>query len=310
MKNIYPINFSIPFEKITNINEDMSKNRLVSTLIPGQLNTYIYKTEREYYKQYSESMFAITSKKGGWDCLRHYEILACGTIPLFGDLNKCPKTIMTMLPKDLIYKGDDLYNKIKIHGTTNELLVEYKLLRTKLMEYTINNLTTTSIAKYVCDVVGLNYNNESNNILFLSGNASPDYLRCLTLHGFKHLFGTRCHDYPKITHLYKHENINYTNLYGKGFTYTNLLEQNKRETQNDENIINNLTNNKYDFIIYGSCHRGMPYYDLVKNHYEPGKIILLCGEDLDEGKNVHECKFAEYSNKGHFIFIRELNCDF
>ena len=306
MNNIYPISFSIPFEKITNINEDMSKNRLVSSLIPGKLNTYIYNNEIDYYKQYSESMFAITSKKSGWDCLRHYEILACGTIPLFIDLNKCPNTIMTMLPKDLIYKGNDLYNKIKIQGTTNELILEYKLLQTRLMEYTINNLTTKSIAKYVCDTIGLNYNIETSRLLFLSGNTSPDYLRCLTLHGFKDLLGSRCHDYPKITHLYKHEPIDYTKLYGKGFTYTNLLEQDKRTTKNDETIINDLTNNKYDFIIYGSCHRGMPYYDLVKIHYEPCKIILLCGEDLDHGKTGHECKFAEYSNKGHIVFIREL----
>lgn len=41
-------------------------------------NTYIFENEEEYYNDYKKSLFAITRKKGGWDCMRHYEILACG----------------------------------------------------------------------------------------------------------------------------------------------------------------------------------------------------------------------------------------
>lgn len=47
---LYPINFSIPSEKI------------LSDLIPGDLTTYIYKTE-EYYEEYKKSYFEITKKK-------------------------------------------------------------------------------------------------------------------------------------------------------------------------------------------------------------------------------------------------------
>lgn len=43
--------------------------------------SYSYDTEAEYNKQYSESYFAVSSKKAGWDCLRHYEIIAAGCIP-------------------------------------------------------------------------------------------------------------------------------------------------------------------------------------------------------------------------------------
>ena len=47
---------------------------------------------------YQNSLFSLTYRKTGWDCLRHYEILASGSIPLFLDLEKCPEDTTT-LPK-------------------------------------------------------------------------------------------------------------------------------------------------------------------------------------------------------------------
>ena len=39
-------------------------------------------------------------------------------------------------------------------------------------------------------------------------------------------------------------------------------------------VCEDIKNKKYEIVIYGSYHRGMPYYDLVN------EIILLCGEDI------------------------------
>lgn len=44
---------------------------------------------------------ALTYKKGGWDCLRHYEILASGTLPLFLDIAQCPLHAMRLHPRRL-----------------------------------------------------------------------------------------------------------------------------------------------------------------------------------------------------------------
>ena len=38
--------------------------------------------------QTPQAWFALTRPKGGWDCLRHYEILAAGTLPYFLDLSR------------------------------------------------------------------------------------------------------------------------------------------------------------------------------------------------------------------------------
>jgi len=65
-------------------------------------------------------------------------------------------------------------------------------------------------------------------------------------------------------------------------------------------IYEHIKNKYYDIVIYGSYHRGMPYYDLVCEKYNPNEIILLCGED------IHCCNYNDFSNKGHHVFVREL----
>jgi hypothetical protein len=296
---LFPITFSIPKEKICDIS--IQKTKILSNLIPGKVSTYIYNTEQEYYNEYQESYFAITRQKAGWDCLRHYEILANRCVPLFINIDECPINTLFLFPKKLLFEAINLYNNKfankKINELTREDINEYAILQNKFLEYTKNYLTTDKIAKYILEKT----NHENiNKILYLSQDVGPDYLRCLTLHGFKSIFGSDCHDYPKIPHIYKSQNINYSNLYGKGMTYTNLLEQYVHDSSLDTNVVNNIKNKYYDIVIYGSYHRGMPYYDLICSIYKPNEIILLCGEDL------HDCNYHYFINKGHFVFVREM----
>jgi hypothetical protein len=297
---LHPITFSIPEEKITNY--ILNKTKIISDLIPGKIETYIYKNEHDYYEEYKKSYFALTFKKGGWDCLRHYEIIANGCIPYFYDIEKCPKNTLALFPKELILKGNEICKKFKLCGINNlqtEDKDNYYRLLNELMEYLKNNLTTKSIAKYILDKTNKNH---SLNILYLSGDIKPDYLRCLTLHGFKELFGEKCHDYPKINHIYKDKNINYLNLYGKGITYTNLLSNDLHNNDKNINILHHIRNKVFDLVIYGSYERGMPYYELISNIYNPNDIILLYGEDL-----AHDITFFDNMiKKGHHIFVREL----
>lgn len=292
---IHPIGFSIPKEKLcTNY---INKTKILSDLIPGKIDTYIYNTEEEYYNEYQQSYFAITRCKNGWDCMRHYEILANGCIPYFINIEKCPKNTMTLLPKELLIESNDLYNKVKVKPQLNEAEIQqYNILREKLLEHTKKHLTTDKMAEYILEQSNIK---SVSKILYLSGNLVPDYLRCVTLHGFKSLFGLNCHDYPKVPHIYK-SNINYKSLYGKGMTYTNLLDTSLHNDILDDSIIHDIENKYYDIIIYGSYHRGMPYYDLISKIYESNKIILLCGEDL------HKCNYNYYVEKGHHVFVREL----
>jgi len=302
---VFPITFSIPEEKICK--DDCPKTKVLSSLIPGNLSTYIYREEIDYYNEYKQSYFAITMKKAGWDCLRHYEILANNCIPVFVNIENCPPNTMYLCPKDLFIEANNLFIQRFMNKQLNELteddINEYKKLQKKLLDYTLNNLTTTKIAEYILKTT--NFSNVSK-ILYISGDTEPDYLRCLTLHGFKTLFKDKCHDYPKIPHIYKFDNYNYKRCYGWGMTYTNLLNNSLHDNNLDNNIIEQIKNKYYDIIIYGSYRRGgMPFYDIINNLYEPEKIILFDGMDdrIDEG-----CynEFNEFKERGHNIFVREL----
>ena len=301
MLQVYPITFCIPNEKISL--SKTNKTKILSNLIPGNLKTYIYNTEEDYYNEYKKSYFAITTKKAGWDCMRHYEILANNCIPYFIDIQKCPLNTMYFLPKQLLIKSNILYEKKFKNKNITQLNIEdineYNILQEELLEYTKNNLTTEIMAKYI--LTKTNHENVKK-ILYLSGKIEPDYLRCLILHGFKKLFGDNCHDMPLIPHIYKLNNINYNKLYGKGMSYSNLLEINLHNNNLDIILENNINNKYYDIIIYGSYHRGMQYYDLISKIYNPNEIILLCGEDLH-----NNCNYINLALKGHHIFIRELN---
>jgi len=295
---LFPITFSIPESKIVSLeNDNIKKTKILSDLIPGKLETYIYNTEEEYYNEYKKSLFAITFKKGGWDCMRHYEIIANGCIPYFPNIENCPENTMALLPKNLIIEGNMLYEKI-IKNENKELTEEdknkYNILIKELINYTKENLTCKKMSEYILKKTN---NKNIKKILYLSGDLNPDYLRCLTLIGFKELLGKECHDYPKVEHIYKSNTIESNKLYGKGFSYSNILDNELHNDEYDKNIEEDILNKKYDIIIYGSYTRGIPYYHLIETIYEPQKIIMLCGED-------ELCNYKHWIDKGHYVFIR------
>lgn len=297
LPNIYPITFSIPEEKIVSFVP--YKDKHLSDLIPGKQSTYIYNTEKTYYDEYKRSYFAITMKKAGWDCMRHYEIMANGCIPIFENIKDCPKNTMALLPKHLIVEGNELYKKIKETNETNHIIQKEQCnqLIQKYLKYVREHLTTKKIAEYVL----LKTNSQHiKKILFLSGHLFSDYLRCLTLHGFKELIGQNCHDYPKVPHLYKGHDIEESKMWGKGFTYNGLLDNSLHNDELDKTVDDDIKNKKYDIIIYGSMHRGLPLYDLCTKYYNPNEIIILCGED------AHNCCYEQFVLKGNHVFLREM----
>jgi hypothetical protein len=148
-ERLHPIHFGIPKEKILRTYPE--KNRVLAHLIPGEQRTYIYKTEEEYYHGYQESYFGMTIKKGGWDCMRHYEILANRCIPYFPDLIECPKETMHRFPKDIILESNKLLDNTEWLDTDRCMEIE-----NTLYEYTKKYLTTESVMKYVLDVVNKN----------------------------------------------------------------------------------------------------------------------------------------------------------
>lgn len=288
-KGPFPIQFCIP--EIKMVTTIPHKDKDFAFLIPGDLSTYIYTSESVYYHDYQRSYFAITKKKGGWDCMRHYEILANGCIPYFIDLDKCNENTMAYLPKDLILEAMNLegVSYLKIDHTKFNRAKYYELLN-KILEYTRTHLTTKKMAEYLLETI--NYSG-SGKILFLSNDVSPDYMRCCMLAGLKELLGDRIIDFPKIDHIYT-SYLDAHHLYGKGFSYTQIVDDIPVDR---ENIEQRIRNKEFDIVIYGSVHRGLRFHNLVRQTYDVEKIVYICGED------DHQCIYSHFPN----LFLREFD---
>jgi len=128
----YPINFCIPEELI--IDEVKEKSKDISDIIPAEPSNknYTYNDEKYYYEEYSQSWFAHTRKKGGWDSLRHYEIMMNGCVPLFENLEGCPKNTMVDFPKKEVLKfmkeGKNIENNQYILDYTKNKLTTKKII--------------------------------------------------------------------------------------------------------------------------------------------------------------------------------------
>jgi hypothetical protein len=92
-----PISIAIPGEKIAP-QVPAGKDRLFATHIQCEeayrlgwirkhcAQSYAFDDEEAYRADLQRSYFGVTMRKSGWDCMRHYEIAANGTVPCFWQL--------------------------------------------------------------------------------------------------------------------------------------------------------------------------------------------------------------------------------
>jgi len=96
---VLPASFSIPAEKIRAVDIANKYQRIARHCVDSDVaqacglhTSYAFLSEEDYYNDLSVSRFAVTTKRGGWDCLRHYEIAASGALPCFHQLDTKPVT--------------------------------------------------------------------------------------------------------------------------------------------------------------------------------------------------------------------------
>lgn len=299
VKHLYPLSYSIPHKCIKTLHET-KKTRLFSPLIPGDKNTYIYKDENSYNNNYNESWFAFTYKKGGYDCLRHYEILANNTIPFYIDIENIPLKTMTTFPKKIVKKAmDALVNKSDISGGI--IFDEYVK---ELHNYTIHNLTCEKTATNFMNLLNrLNRssNNNSEKKIIMITNYNMNYSMMSLAYGLRMNCKSNFVDYPKIN-----------NLYNKS-QYNLHIEDDIPIDRSD--IDNKLRNKYYDYVIIGSVGPDegwsfQHYEELICNVYKKTEIIYIFGGDRPYNTVVTDNKLHRYLNeflqKG-VCFVRELD---
>ncbi len=93
------IAFSIPEEKLVTGTPIKTKDfpahivdPEIAKALPEASSDYAFTEEASYYRDLQSSRYGITTKRAGWDCMRHYEIAANQCLPCFRELDRKPST--------------------------------------------------------------------------------------------------------------------------------------------------------------------------------------------------------------------------
>ena len=307
---IFPLSYCIPDECVMLENHDLYYNKKygISPLIPGERSEHLFVAgqESEYYQMFQQSWFAHTKKKGGWDCLRHYEILANGCIPIFENLEDCPEHTLTTFPKQLL-----------LDACMDSVDSEKMNLIKQLMEHTREHCTTSANIRYFLSKINIK---TPKNVLLIVGNKGVNYSREFFWIGMKRYLqsiGGIAVEYPKIDYLYEgYSTEQKSELHGNGFTYSGRLVDEDYDYNEDE-ITEKIKDKFFDLIVYGKVgpdegHEGslsgFPLWEHVFPRYSRDEIVCLYGGDecidltSDNEYRRHIYLVAQYA----MCFVREL----
>lgn len=221
----YPLSFSMP---ASNVVDRVSRTKIWDFLpyVPGQFpipeyNKYYFSYNDEWLSHtiHRHSMFAFTHRRGGWDCMRHLEILSSGAIPYFADIDNCPRNSLASMPKQLIkeammLEGVSHVGRVHGHGAVqNEFLdrhhgghvnfrkpgtvlgfntsmfdmQRYFTIADKILEHVKEHMTTRAMVSRMLRIVG---HEEPRHVLLIGRYLDPsgyDYIHVSIEHGLSDL---------------------------------------------------------------------------------------------------------------------------
>ena len=313
-RDIECLPYSIPEEIIVSNEDCVEKRYAVSPLIPGDSSEYSFGPgqEAEYYGVYKASRFALTQKKGGWDCLRHYEILANGAIPIFEELDKCPLDTLSSFPKTLLLEAA---KELLPWYNTEEQQIKYAEYRIRLLEHMRAHCSCSAVAGAILSKLGV-----PKKILMITGHPGVNYTRELTWIGVKRTVDIAV-EWPTIDYLYDSSShkgeATGAPLYGNGFTYSRRLPESLRVALTESEVVQSIKEKQWDIIIYGKVGPdegfegslpNLPLWQHVFKRYSRDEIVFLYGgdgmQDMTWGNrySTHLVQHCQYAR----CFVREL----
>ncbi len=164
---VYPTGYGIPENIIMDIDYS-NKTQLHQKSYPkfakfedpidlgGSKAHHIYSDENEYFKDLSKSWFGLTCIKGGWDSLRHYEILSAGALLLFRDYeNKPPHCSPQELPCYSYSNIDELEYLMSNLIIKDKPTTQYLEMINEQRQWLYKNGTTLGRAKKIIEILNL-----------------------------------------------------------------------------------------------------------------------------------------------------------
>ena len=245
-----------------------SKFFFLSPIVPGK--PYSFNDEVDYFQAYSKSVWAITHKKGGWDCMRHLEIMASGCIPLMHDAKKIPECAMFYYPKELFAK---LYLEFK----KSPFLPGPDLLEF-IEKWMAMYLTSGSVVQNMLNLVSPEFDIKNKKILFVDPTLahSVDYMSAVVLHGLLQTFPSKI-DILECAPRYMFDDYtDATNsLYGRGFGYSKSCRAEKRNVVN----LSDINFSDYFFVVVTNSLRNLEFLEKNIKSLANTHLVLIEGGD-------------------------------
>ncbi len=290
---VWPISFSYP-RPSSALSDNRSSSSTMCPVFPG--HSYAFTDGDAYIKTYAGYRFALTHKKGGWDCFRHLEILYAGAIPYMPDAGLIPGFTMVHYPKRLF---SEVANQL--NTAAGSLGVD---VRKQLIDYFNQNLTTEAMARYFLKAASPI---PKPKILFIDQAAvdMPDYQSILTLIGLKQILGNNVSVAFPTGYLYEDWSEDTTKLYGRGFGYTRVLDpglKNPNEIRSTPLSLSTSALSKFDLVVIGSIKRNEDLAHQLLGRFPASKTIWVNGEDAAPSQE----ELKAFTSLGVTLFVREL----
>ena len=227
-----------------------------------------------------------------------------------GSLGLLPRKLLataTSLPGVSVEKNSTGEDVVGVDpGSFNESA--YLDLAYRLLDFTRARLTTSAVASYLLKSARAS---TARTILVLGSSSEEDYVRDMLVHGLRSLPGLRVAVARKPVHMYAPGGGRPRSaLYGSGFTYAGWIPDDESMELQSRKILAGgvrqaIKNQRFDLVVYGSVHRGLPFLRDVLHAYPKEKIVFVDGED-EHGWAGGWCASAvPLMRMGHY-FLREM----
>ena len=266
---VWPLSFSYPHP--WKHHED-PPTQVLSPIVPGF--PYSFVDHDEYMRCYNTASLGITHRKAGWDCFRHVEILASGSVPLMIDAADIPRYSMIHYPKRALALVAD--QALKYGGVPDETT------RAWFQRYFQQHLTTRAMAQYILAVTG---SADAESVFFVDQQhpGISDYQSTLTLIGLKEIYGPACRPLYPAPWIYEDWAGDTSHLYGRGFGYTRVLPADARSAAESVCLATNTPTTtsdiEPDLVVIGSVSRNLAHARELLADQSPARTIWIHSED-------------------------------
>ncbi len=286
---VFPISFSYPAALPLVTPEEQ-----LSPIIPGF--PYSFADSDAYLKEYSRASMALTFRKAGWDCFRHVEIMASGSIPLMPDAALIPPFAMIHYPKRAMERVAEVALE---RGGRPDAATQHSF-----RDYFNRHLTSLAMAEYLLRVSGLL---DADRVLFVDEQTpvNPEYQSTLALIGLKEILGTRCEVAFPADFLYRGSSASAARHYGRGFGYSHAIAADSRtDSEAAGDTGHGLEDlGAYEVIVVGSVSRNALLTRRILDRVDPSRVIAIHGEDGPPTVTATQ----ELRALGAHVFVRAIH---